>query len=261
MNRGSEGAGALLASVVRLTVGLAVLLQGCAGLIGGKESAEGPAETLGEAGGFQVSKGRPGIVIGVPGGGADTGADRVGRDLARLTGFGVVVATGPFLPRGGARLDHDHRSESDAGPTAQNGAARGLDVVYGRSVDEAARGPLELYVEVRGDGEAKHAGRVEITTAGLNGEETWRLKTLFELIRDARLGGGAAPRLEVWVEPPDPRPATASPVPRSGWLASPRRALRIGLPRLARTTYREIYTELLGDFLVQSAAFLVPRVR
>jgi hypothetical protein len=215
-------------AVVRLLVGLAVLVQGCAGLVGGRESAE----TVPEAGGFQVVQGRPGIVIGVPGTGADTGADRIGLDLARLTGFGVVVAT-----------------------------SRRLDAAYGRHVGEAARGPLELYVEVRGDEDAERAGRVEIATVGLDREETWRLKTLFELIRDARVDGRAAPRLEVRVEPPDPRPATASAAPPFGASVSPRRALRIELPRLARTTHREIYTELLGDFLVQSAAFLVPRVR
>jgi hypothetical protein len=39
------------------------------------------------------------------------------------------------------------------------------------------------------------------------------------------------------------------------------RALHIELPRVARTTYRELYTELLADFLAQSATVLVPRAR
>jgi len=252
-------AGAPASVVVAPVVVLALLLQGCAGLVGGKEPVVGPLETLGEAGGFQVSRGRPGIVIGVPGTGADTGAARVGRDLARLTGFGIVIATGPSPPGADERLEGAPRPESHFGPATQVGTARRLDAAYRRHVDEAARGPLELYVEVRGDGAAERAGRVDIATVGLDREETWRLKTLFELIRDARVDGHAGPRLEVSVEPPDPRVATPSALP--GVPVAPRRALRIELPRLARTTYREIYTELLGDFLVQAAAFLVPLIR
>ena len=256
-NQSLGGAGAAFSVVVKLLVGLALLLQGCAGLVGDGESRVGPADTLGEVGGFQVSRGRPGIVIGVPGTGVDTGADRVGRDLARLTGFSAVVAIGPSRPAGGARLDGPRRPESDPGPATRIETAPRPATDYGRRVDEAARGPLEHYVEVRGDGDA---GRVEIATAGLDREETWRLKTLFELIRDARVDGRTAPRLEVWVAPPNARPGVVLTAPPSGLPVSPRQTLRIELPRLARTTYREIYTELLGDFLVQSAAFLVPRV-
>jgi hypothetical protein len=234
----------------------ALLLQGCAGLGGGTEPAEGPPETHGEAGGFQVSQGRPGIVIGVPGTGADTGAARVGRDLARLTGFGVVVAMGPSRPGVAERLEGAPRAEGGSGPVTQGGTARRLDAAYRRHVAAAAGGPLELYVEVRGDDDAERAERVDIATVGLDREEMWRLKTLFELIRDARVDGRGGPRLEVSIEPPDPR--VAAPPRLAG---SPRRSLRIELPRLARTTYREVYTELLGDFLVQAAAFLVPRVR
>jgi hypothetical protein len=175
------------------------------------------------------------VVIGAPEGTSDTGVERVCRDLARLTGFGVVVPARP--------ADPDLRFEGLP-----------LDPAYQRQVRDAARGPLQLYVEVRGDGRAERVPRVEIDTLGLSPEEAWQLKTLFELIRDARVDGRAVPRFEVRVEPADRRAPTAAAL-------GPPIALRIDLPRPARTSYREAYTELLGDFLVQSATVLIPAGR
>ena len=122
-------------------------------------------------------------------------------------------------------------------------------------------GPLRLYVEVHGNAHEESAGRLEIATVGFSREDAWRLKTLFELIRESRLDDPAVPRLEVWVESLDPVRYTASAAKQAGMLAVAPRALHIELPRAARTTYREIYTELLGAFLSESATFLVPRER
>ena len=217
---GSGERGGSFSAVTRLVVGLAVLLQGCAGLVGGREPVAGPVQTLGEAGRFQISKGRSGIVIGAPEGVAATGTDRIGRDLARLTGFGAVVATRPSRRGGDQPLDRDHGGGDDPGPAALL-EGQTVDAAYRRHVGEAAQGPLDLYVEVRGDGHAERAGRVEIATLGLSREEAWGLKTLFELIRDARVDARGAPRLEVWVEPADSRPVTASAAPPSGRGARP----------------------------------------
>ena len=56
-----------------LAVGLVVLVQGCAGLIPGKQSATADAPGGDEA--FQVRKGRPGMVIGAPPGVSDAETD------------------------------------------------------------------------------------------------------------------------------------------------------------------------------------------
>ena len=65
-----------------LVVGLALLVQGCAGLIAGKDSAEAPpapaipgARPAAPGGSVQVEKGRPGFVIAAPHGTSDIADD------------------------------------------------------------------------------------------------------------------------------------------------------------------------------------------
>jgi len=90
-------------------------------------------------------------------------------------------------------------------------------------------------------------------------DDAWRLKALLEMIRDARLPAERdVPRLEIWMEPYDSLWYTASAAKQSGILGQTRLALHIELPRAARTTYREAYTTVLADFLIQAAALLLP---
>ena len=253
-----------------LVLGLAILLQGCAGLFTAKERLPEPAPTAtapGVKGGFQVLKGRPGFVIGAPHGSSDSATDVIGRDLARLTGFSLVVATGfSHLDGDGRRFNVNRPTESVPGSPArlegETEAARNVYLAYRRSVDEASQGPLRFYVEVHGNGRKESAGRVEIATVGLSKDDAWRLKTLLELIRDARLGDqDETPRLDVWLEAHDPIWYTASAAKQSGVLATSERALHIEMPKAARTTYREAYTQVIADFISQSAALLVPGER
>jgi hypothetical protein len=254
-----------------LVIGLAVLVQGCAGLIGGKGSVVIPVEapaakpaTPREHGRFTVTKGRPGIVIGAPHGTSDSSTDVISSDLAHLTGFGLVAVTGfSHLDADGRRFNVNRPTESVPGTPArleeQSEQARAVYEAYRRHVDEAAQGPLVLYIEVHGNGRRESAGRVEIATVGLGRDDAWRLKTLFELIRDARVTEPEVPRLDVWVESLDPIQYTASAAKQFGMLSRSTRALHIELPRIARTVYRELYTSLLGEFLIQSVAVLVPK--
>ena len=161
----------------------------------------------------------------------------------------LVVAMGfSHLGADGRRLNVNRPTESVPGTPARLEAesedARRVYEAYRRHVAQAAQGPLRLYVEVHGNAHKESAGRLEIATVGLSREDAWRLKTLFELIRDSRLDDPAVPRLEVWVESLDPVRYTASAAKQAGMLAVAPRALHIELPRAARTTYREIYTEL-----------------
>lgn len=253
-----RGAGSLVLS-------LAMLLQGCAGLFTGKDRPLEPATAEGvpaAKGLFEIQRGRPGLVIAAPHGTSDSATDVIGRELARLTGFSLVVATGfSHLDADGRRFNVNRPTESVPGTAArlegETEAAREVYLAYRRRVEEAAQGPLRFYVEVHGNGRKESAGRVEIATVGLSKDEAWRLKTLLELVRDARLGGqDDTPRLEVWVESHDPIWYTASAAKQSGVLATSERALHIELPKAARTTYREAYIQVLADFLTQSAALL-----
>jgi hypothetical protein len=256
-----------------LVVGLALLVQGCAGLIAGKDTAESPApavpapRTTAPGGSVQVEKGRPGLVIAAPHGTSDAATDLMGRELAKLTGFGLVVATGyANLDGEGRRYNVNRPTESVPGVAArlevETEAARQVYQAYRRHVTEAAQGTLRLYVEVHGNSRPESAGRVEIATVGVSRENAWRLKTLLELIRDSRLPPeGNVPRLEVWMESQDPVMYTASVAKQSGILAQTPLALHIELPRAARTTHREAYTTVLADFLIQSATLLLPPPR
>ena len=203
-----------------LILGLALLLSGCAGLIGGKQpvsvgDAPRPSLLPGQ-GSFDVQKGRPGYVIAAPHGTTDTATDLIGLDLARRTGFSAVVATGfGKLDGQGRRYNVNRPTEGVPGePPRSEGeteAARRVYEAYGRSVAEAAQGPLRFYVEVHGNGHQDTAGRVEIATVGLSTEDAWRLKTLLELVRDAHLRGRPdAPKLEILVDPVDTLRYTAS---------------------------------------------------
>ena len=246
-----------------LILGLALSLAGCAGLIGGNEpvpvaDASRPPLSPGQ-GRFQVQKGRPGYVIAAPHGTTDTATDLIGLDLARRTGFSAVVATGfGKLDGQGRRYNVNRPTESVPGEPPRSEreteAARRVYEAFGRSVAEAAQGPLRVYVELHGNGHQETAGRVEIATVGVSTEDAWRLKTLLELVRDAHLRGlAAAPKLEILVEPVDTLHYTASASKSGGVLGRSAQALHIELPKVARTTYRDAYTAMLGDFLAQWA--------
>jgi hypothetical protein len=249
-----------------LVLGLALVLSGCAGLIGGKEpvsvgDAPRPPLSPGQ-GSFKVQKGRPGYVIAAPHGTTDTATDVIGLELARRTGFGVVVATGfGKLDPQGRRYNVNRPTEGVPGePPRLEGeteAARRVYEGYLRSIAEAAQGPLRFYVEVHGNGHQDTAGRVEIATVGLSKEDAWRLKTLLELVRDAHLRGRPeTPKLEILVDPVDTLRYAASASKSGGVLGRSERALHIELPKVARTTYRDAYTAMLGDVLAEWADLL-----
>src|SRR2546425_12362898 len=131
-------------------LGLAMLLSGCAGLVGGKQPvsvADSARPTLPGQGTFTVQKSRPGFVIGAPHGTTDSATDMIGADLARLTGFSAVIA------RGFGKLDAERRrynvnrpTEGVAGapPSREKERAEGCFGFSGfeRSRSGVARGPL-----------------------------------------------------------------------------------------------------------------------
>jgi hypothetical protein len=224
-----------------------------------------PAARPARRGGVQVEKGRPGFVIAAPHGTSDIATDLMGRAVAKLTGFGLVVATGYANPDGeGRRFNVNRPTESPPGAAArlevETAAARQVYQDYRRHVTEAAQGPLR---STRSTATAARRARAWRSPRWGEPRRAWRLKTLLELIHDSRVPAeGAVPRFDVWVESQDPIWYTASAAKQSGILAQAPLALHIELPRAARTIHREAYTTvLIADFLIQSAALLLPPPR
>jgi hypothetical protein len=155
---------------------------------------------------------RPGFVIAAPHGTTDPQTGDFAAELARRTGFALVV---------------------------------GPDVAEGR---------LAFYAEIHGHDRRDSANRIEIAIAAADHDLAPRLRTLFELIRDAHLRGHpATPRLEAVIEPAERLVATASASTREGLRRLSARALRVELPRAARAEAREAYLAIVAEFLAQSA--------
>jgi len=169
------------------------------------------------------------MIVAAPRGPADVRTDQIAAEIARRTGFGLVV--------------------EDSRPVCGG---------YEQRVREVAQGPLRFYAEIHGNDHRESASRIEIATVGVDREYAARLRALAELIRDAYLRGHAeAPRLDVLVEPADTVAAAAA--RRDGVLRLPERAMQIELPRVARTEFRELYTAILSDFLAQAVTLPVGR--
>jgi hypothetical protein len=133
-------------------------------------------------------------------------------------------------------------------------AARQVYLAYEKRVQDAAQGRLAFYAEIHGNNRGESANRIEIATVGVDHDLALRLRTLYELIRDAHLRGTpSAPRLEVLVEPADTIFYGASGSKRDGILRLPARALHLELPRTARLDGREPYLAILAEFLAQAA--------
>lgn len=237
-----------------------LVLVGCAMQTG----VVSPGAPRGE---IDARAGRPGLVIAAPHGSSDAQTGAIAAEVARRTGFGLVIASGFNLATGEAsarRYQVNRPFEGVPGrpPSEESAseAARRVYETYERRVREIAQGPLRFYAEIHGNNRRETAGRIEIATVGVDREYARRLRALAELVRDAHLRGQAdAPRLEVLVEPADPIVYAASGAKRDGILKLPERALHIELPKSARDEHRALYTAILADFVAQAVS--LPRGR
>lgn len=259
-----------LSARVRRSVSVAgsiLALHGCATLaVDVPPATPPPPPALGT---IAMQTGRPGFVVAAPHGGSDVDTDEIAAEIARRTGFGLVVATGFTIEPGtggrpGRRYQVNRPMEGVPGqpPSEQvaTEAARRVYDAYERRVREAAQGPLRFYAEIHGNARRECAGRIEIATVGVDRELALRLRTLAELIRDAYLRANAeVQRLDVLIEAVDPLTFRASDTKRDGILRLPERALHIELPRCARRDFRDTYTSILADFIAQAVTLPVGR--
>ena len=211
-----------------------------------------------------VQAGKAGFVIAAPHGTTDPGTGDLAAEIARRTGFGLVVAAGfaidPDSSQGpGRRFQVNRPLEGAPGrPPAEevsSDSAQQIYLAYEKRVQEAAQGRLTFYVEIHGNSRRESATRIEIATVGVDREFAQRLRTLLELIRDAHLRGHpGTPKLEIVIEPADKIFYAASGAKRDGILRWPMRALHFELPRVARQAAREPYVAILSEFLAEAAA-------
>jgi len=246
---------------VSVTAG-AVVLYGCAAQ---------PVELArdGTRGYIAVRPGRPGVVIAAPHGTSDPHTGDIAAELARRTGFALVVATGFSLEPDtrsapGRRYQVNRPREGVPGrPSSQEvvtAEARSIYDVYEQRVREAAQGPLAFYVEIHGNNRGEAAGRIEIATVGIDHDEALRLRSRLGLVRDAHLASApGAPQLDARVEPADRLVYAATGAKREGILRLPQRALHVELPRTARTQWQELYTAVLAEFLAEAVALPAAR--
>jgi len=245
---------------------LSLTLYGC---LAQPVSIEPPDVPRAPRGHIVVRPGRPGFVVAAPHGTTDPQTGDLAAELARRTGFGLVVAAGfaidPDTRQGpGRRFQVNRPSEGAPGrPPSEDvpsDSAQQIYLAYEKRVQEAAQGRLAFYAEIHGNGRRETAGRIEVATVGVDREFASRLRRPFELIRDAYLRGHpATPRLEMVVEPADKVFYAASGTQRDGILRFPTRALHFELPRIARVEARESYLVILADFLTQAATLPVGR--
>ena len=213
-----------------------VVLSGCA-----TQRAEGPVVAPDRH--IAVRPGRAGFVVAAPHGTSDIYTAHIAGEIARRTGFGLVVG-------------RQREPSTDHEPTE---AARRV-ALYEQRVREAAQGPLRFYAEIHGNNRTTCAGQIEIATVGVDRELALRLRSLAELIRDAHLRASREiQRLDVLIEPVDRVTYRVSGATRDGILGVTEPGLHIELPQCARRDWRDAYTAILSDFLAQAVMLTAGR--
>jgi hypothetical protein len=167
-----------------------------------QESAD--IETLGK---FEVVVGRPGIVIGVPHGTADTGTWDIGRVLCQRLGASGVFVSGFWDGKTRQRINVNRPTEQIISTQSQvvrqwhSDRATAANARYVASVKEAANGPLQAFYEIHSNQRPQYVGSIEVSTVGVSRSEASRFKDAF-LSAIGRLPSDA-PRLTVHVSPID----------------------------------------------------------
>jgi hypothetical protein len=159
-------------------------------------------------GSFERVSGRPGIVIGVPHGTADTGTWDIGRFLCKQLGASGVFVSGFWDGKTRQRINVNRPTEQIIGPQSQvvrqwpSDRAAAANARYVALVKEAADGPLLAFYEIHSNRHPDHAGSIEVSTLGVSRVDAGRFKDAFRSAID-RLPN-EAPKLAVHVSPVDP---------------------------------------------------------
>jgi hypothetical protein len=177
---------------------------GCPGVAAAAQPAPADAEPVGD---FEMVRGRPGVVIGVPHGTADAGTLDIGRVLRERLGAGAVFVTGFWDRTSRRRINVNRPSEQIIGPESQvlrewqSDPAIAANRRYADLVKEAAQGPVRLFVEIHSNHKPEFAASIEASTLGVSLGEARKLKAAFQAAQE-RLAADV-PRLAIHVSPAD----------------------------------------------------------
>jgi hypothetical protein len=190
------------------------LLVPFAALLAGRSRAAGSLDEsitdLDRLGRFEHVLGKPGIVVGVPHGTADSGTLEAGRILCKRLGAGGVFVTGFWDPKTRQRINVNRESEELIGPNSEvlqkwaSPRAVAANARYTELVKETAQGPIKVFYELHSNHRKDVAGSIEVSTLGVSYGEAVRFREAFLAARD-RLAPDV-PRMNVHVSPYDKVP-------------------------------------------------------
>ena len=156
---------------------------------------------------FERVPGRPGVVIGVPHGTADTGTWDIGRLLCQRLGASGVFVTGFWDGKTRQRINVNRPTEQIIGQQSQvvrqwpSDRAAAANARYVATVKEASVGPLLAFYELHSNRHPEYVGSIEVSTLGVDWSEAARFKDAFTSAIE-RLPS-EAPKLAVHVSPID----------------------------------------------------------
>jgi hypothetical protein len=160
-----------------------------------------------QLGKFELVRGRPGVVIGVPHGTPDAGTLDAGRILRERLGAGGVFVTGFWDTLTRQRVNVNRPTEQVIGQDSEvirqwpSARAAAANARYIALVTEAAQGRLRMFYEIHSNHKARLAQSIEVSTIGISRGDAARFKAAFEAARE-RLPQDV-PRLAVHVSPLD----------------------------------------------------------
>jgi hypothetical protein len=162
---------------------------------------------LDRLGRFEHVVGKPGFVVGVPHGTADSGTLEAGHILCKRLGAGGVFVTGFWDPKTRQRINVNRDSEELIGPNSEvlrqwaSPRAVAANARYTELVKETAQGPIKAFYELHSNHRKDVADSIEVSTLGVSRSDAMRLKDAFLAARD-RLASDV-PRVTMHVSPVD----------------------------------------------------------
>ncbi len=216
-----------------------------------------------------------GLVIAAPHGSFDWYTSELVEELSYRTSLAAVVTRG-FTPTecGGWRINVNRPTERRyPTDTVERKTERAIEVFQGytESVFRAARGPLDLYIEMHQNGSENN---IDVATLGLTRQQAMAIKQAYQAIRDRVLREvSGVSRVNLVIEPVDAVAIAARVAKDEGTLRLAKTSLHFEFPaqlvfdrNRARRAYTRILAELIDDIVKlqgnptaeRSASFQLP---